>query len=83
MDRLFAIVDEVKAKMEEIQGTKNIEDDWGFRTKKLVVDINQARARKAGVSNQDVALSLYTILSGLKVTEFREKEKVIPISCGQ
>ncbi|NIM15857.1 MAG: MMPL family transporter [Candidatus Aminicenantes bacterium] len=80
MDRLFAIVDEVKAKMEEIQGTKNIEDDWGFRTKKLVVDINQARARKAGVSNQDVALSLYTILSGLKVTEFREKEKVIPIT---
>lgn len=79
-DRLFAIVDEVKAKMEEIPGTKNIEDDWGFRTKKLVVDINQARARKAGVSNQDVALSLYTILSGLKVTEFREKEKVIPIT---
>jgi multidrug efflux pump subunit AcrB len=79
-DKLFAIVDEIKTKMAEIEGTKNIEDDWGFRTKKLVVDINQARARKAGVSNQDVALSLYTILSGLKVTEFREDEKVIPIT---
>ncbi len=79
-DRLFAIVDQVKAKIGEIAGTKNIEDDWGFRTKKLIVDINQARARKAGVSNQDVALSLYTILSGLQVTEFRENEKVIPIT---
>jgi multidrug efflux pump subunit AcrB len=80
MDKLFAIVDKVKTKMAQLPGTRNIEDDWGFRTKKLIVDINQARALKAGVSSQDVALSLYTILSGLQVSEFRENEKVIPIT---
>ncbi|MCP5103025.1 MAG: efflux RND transporter permease subunit, partial [bacterium] len=80
MDRLFGIVEQVKEKITGLHGTKNVEDDWGLRTKKLVVDINQARARKAGVTNQDVALSLYTILSGLQVTEFRENEKVIPIT---
>ncbi|MCP4155097.1 MAG: efflux RND transporter permease subunit [bacterium] len=79
-DTLFALVDQVKEKMKGLTGTRTIEDDWGLNTKKLIVDINQARARKAGVSSQDVALSLYTILSGLKVTEFRENEKVIPIT---
>ncbi|MCP4221348.1 MAG: efflux RND transporter permease subunit [bacterium] len=80
VDELFAIADKIKAKLKTFTGPRNIKDDWGLRTKKLVVDINQARARKAGVTSQDVALSLYTIFSGLKVTEFRENENVIPVT---
>ncbi len=78
-DGLFALVDEIKAKLAAIPGAKNIDDNWGARVKKLRVVVDQPRARMAGVTSLDIALSLQTILSGVEVTEFREDEDVIPI----
>jgi len=77
--RLFAIVDELKAKLKENPHTKNVRDNWGMRTKKIVVAINQANAQRVGITNQDIAVSLRTVLSGIKTAEFRENDKVIPI----
>jgi len=79
-DRLFQIVDEVKAHLKTVPGAKNIDDDWGRRTKKILVRVNQPRARRAGVSSQDVAVSLQTVLSGFATTEYREDDKVIPVT---
>ncbi len=78
-DQLFGYVDAIRAKLEEIPGTRTISDNWGPRVKKLLVEIDQPRARRAGVSSFDIALSLQTILSGVEVTEFREDEDVIPV----
>ncbi|MGD2114889.1 MAG: efflux RND transporter permease subunit [Acidobacteriota bacterium] len=79
-DRVFALVDTVKERLRRIAGTRSISDDWGARSKKLVVTINQAQARRAGVTNQDVAISLQTLLSGFETTEYREADKVIPVT---
>lgn len=76
---LYRLVAETKAKLRSIEGTKNIRDSWGPRTKKIIVDIDQHRARRAGVTSQDIALSLQTALSGLETGQFREGDKVIPI----
>ena len=78
-DAAFALADEVKARLAETPGTRNITDDWGARTKKLVVRINQARAQRAGLTSQDVAVSLQTILSGISTTDYREQDEVIPV----
>ncbi len=78
-DRIFSIVDDVKNKLMQIPGTKNIKDNWGSRIKKLLVKIDQPRARRAGVTSQDIAISLQTILSGFETTKFREEDKVIPV----
>ncbi len=79
-DRLFDIVDGVKEKLREISGTKLIDDDWGARSKKLIVKVNQPRARRAGVTSQDVAISLQAFLSGLEATQFREGNQLIPVT---
>ncbi len=76
---MFQLVDEVKAELGRIPGTKNIRDDWGLRTKKLVVNVDQPRAQRAGLSNLDVALSLQTVLTGYETTQYREDDKVIPV----
>ena len=78
--RLFELVEDTRRHLTEMGGAKNITDDWGRRSKKLVVHVNDARARRAGVSNQDVALSLQTVLSGFSTTELRQGNKVIPIT---
>ncbi len=79
-DVLFDLVDQVKAKLRSIPGIKLIDDDWGARSKKILVDINQPRALRAGVTSQDIAISLQTFLSGLETTEYREDDKLIPVT---
>lgn len=76
---LFGIVDALKAKMAETPGLKAISDNWGLPIKKLVVNIDQTRARRAGISSKDIAVSLQTELSGLELTQFREGDDVIPV----
>lgn len=78
-DQLSSIAGDIKAQLFEMKGTKNIKDDWGPKGKKFVVQIDQARAQNAGVSNQDIAISLQTFLDGFKAGEYREGDKSIPI----
>lgn len=78
-DILFGIVDDIKRKMAETQGLKAISDNWGLPIKKLVVKINQTRARRAGISSKDIAISLQTELSGMELTQYREGDEVIPL----
>jgi len=76
---LFELADEVKDKLNSISGTRNISDNWGEQTKKLVVEINEAQAERAGITNQDIAISLQTALSGSVVTQYREGTEAIPV----
>lgn len=78
-ENLMEISDQVKAHLSTISGTKNVKDDWGPKIKKFVIDIDQSKAQRAGVSNQDIAVSLKTVLSGFRTGEFREDDKTIPI----
>jgi multidrug efflux pump subunit AcrB len=78
-DVLATIANSVKGKLTEINGTKNVKDDWGPKSKKFVIDIDQNRAQTAGVSNQDIATSLQTVLDGFQTGEYREDDKSIPI----
>jgi multidrug efflux pump subunit AcrB len=80
VDVIFDLVDELRARIGTIAGTRNVTDNWGRRTKKILVKVNGARARRAGVSNLDVAVSLQTVLSGIETTQFREDDKIIPVT---
>jgi len=78
-DALANIANEVKARLSQISGTKNVKDDWGPKSKKFEINIDQARAQNAGISNQDIATSLQTVLEGFQTGEYREEDKSIPI----
>ncbi len=78
-DKLSTIAERVKLQLLQISGTKNIKDDWGPKSKKFLVKIDQNRAQKAGVSNQDIATSLTTVFDGFQTGEFRKDDKSIPI----
>lgn len=78
-DQLAIISAAIKAKLFSISGTKNIKDDWGPKGKKFIIDIDQNKAQAAGVTNQDIAISLQTVLDGFRAGEFREGDKSIPI----
>ncbi len=62
-----------------VPGTIGIKHDWENKVLKLIVEVDQTRARRAGVTSSDVATSLNTIYSGLSLSEYREGDRVIPI----
>ncbi|GAL36806.1 acriflavin resistance protein [Vibrio maritimus] len=78
-DKVFAITQEIKAKLASIDGLKDVSDDWGQKTKTLRIVIDQQKAALAGVTNRDIALSLQTSLVGKNLSEFRDGILTIPI----
>ena len=78
-DKLASISSEIKAKLFSMSGTKNIRDDWGPKGKKFVIKIDPFKAQKVGISNQDIAISLQTVLDGFNAGEYREGNNSIPI----
>ncbi len=78
-EELAKIANALKQQMYTLPGAKNITDDWGPKTKKVVIQIDESKAKRVGLSNMDIANALYTGLTGFKVGDFREGTKSIPI----
>jgi multidrug efflux pump subunit AcrB len=62
-----------------VPGTVGIKQDWENKILKLLIDVDQARARRASVSSQDVARSLSAMFTGVEISDYREGDKIIPI----
>jgi multidrug efflux pump subunit AcrB len=62
-----------------VPGTVGVKHDWDNKILNLVVDVDQTRARRAGVSSTDVAEALETVFSGKTISDFRDGDTTIPI----
>ena len=56
-----------------------VRTNWRQKTKKLVADYSQERARWAGVSRGDIASASQRAYDGLPIGQYREKDKLYPI----
>ena len=79
INELYLMVNAIKEKLLTIPGSKNVDDDWGPKIKKLIVKVDQTKLSQSGLTNQDIALSLNTYLSGQNVGDYREDDNTIPI----
>lgn len=78
-EELLLLAQQVKNYMATLSAAKNIKDDWGPKIKKVRIDIDQDKAGRAGVTNQDIALSLQTALSGMNIGDYRDLDGNVPI----
>lgn len=78
-DILFEKAQQLRNEFAAIPGTLDVRHDWTNRTKKLQVLVDQKRARRSGVTSQEVALSLNAFVDGAQITEYREGDKIIPV----
>lgn len=78
-DVLYRLAAQLKTKLASITGTKNVSDDWGPKLMKFIIDIDQVKAQIAGVTNNDIATSLKTVLSGVRAGDFREEADSLAI----
>jgi multidrug efflux pump subunit AcrB len=78
-DRLLAQGAAVQSLFRNAPGIRDNDDDWGNKIIKVVVDIDQDRARQLGLTSEDVTQLLKTYFTGTAVSNYREGDNSIPI----
>jgi multidrug efflux pump subunit AcrB len=79
IDVLQAKAEQVMAGLRKIPGTIDIKQDWNNRVFTAMADVDQARARRAGVTSKDVADALDFFVDGATTTDFHQGNVQIPI----
>jgi len=77
--RLSRKYEHLKTALKALPGTKNVDDNWGLETKKLVIAVDDTRASRAHITHADVASSLESAVSGRMLSLYREGDTLIPI----
>ena len=74
-------INELRRMAEEIQeigytveGTKNIENNFGYDSYKLDVDINEEKASMVGLSAYDIASTVRMAVNGVEISELKQKD---------
>ena len=73
------IAQQVSAKIAENGNVTNVHLDWQEPSKVIYLDIDQDRARALGVNSSTLAQFLQSAISGLHVSQYREKRELIQI----
>ena len=76
---LRAQAEQLMSALRDIPGTIDIRQDWNNLVYKLVVDVDQSRARRAGLTSQEVADSLDAFIAGSTTTQYRAGDTVFPV----
>ncbi len=76
---LYAKGVEFTNRVRAMPGTIDIRNNWENTVIKAPVLIDQARARRAGISSLEVANSLEAYIDGIKASDYREGDQAIPI----
>ena len=79
-DRLLELGQQVRSLFQGAPGIRDNDDDWGNKVVKVVVDIDQDRARQLGITSEEITQRLGTYFTGTAVSTYREGDNLIPIT---
>ncbi len=77
--KLREIARQVAAEMRKNPYAANVNFDWDEMSKVVKLSIDQDKARVLGISSQELAVVINSILSGYSVTRFREDNRLIEV----
>ncbi len=78
-DSVRAVADKVRTAMRANANTRDVQFDWNEQKKSIRLEVDQDRARALGLTPQDIAQTLQTLLSGYTVTEYKEGIELVPV----
>ncbi|MBW3696220.1 efflux RND transporter permease subunit [Vibrio sp. T187] len=82
IDVIKDIAQQIEVALRKVPGAVGVANDWENNVPKLILNIDQAQALRAGVTSRDIATSLDSYLRGHEVTSYRDDEDVIPVVVG-
>ncbi|WP_417451042.1 efflux RND transporter permease subunit [Kordiimonas sp.] len=63
----------------DVPGIVQNESDWGEKLVKMVIEVDQDKARRLNMSSQTLAQNLNAYFDGFEVSDFRDDDSTIPI----
>ena len=69
----------LKTRKRIVPGSYNVFEDLGLRVPNIQIDIDQDRANSLRLNNQQIGNVAQASFTGLKVTELREGDRLIPV----
>ena len=77
--KVRTIAREVRAVMERDAGVSNVQFDWDEPSKVIRLEVDQNKARVFGITSQELAQFLNNAVSGITVTQYRERDELIDV----
>ena len=77
--RVREIAGQVADLMRTNPHVRHVNQDWGERTKRVQVDVDQDKARALGISSWQIKAALEGSLTGTPITQFREGDQDIDV----
>lgn len=79
MQQVRQIARQVAAKISDNPNVTNVHLDWQEPSKVIYLDIDQDRARALGIDSSTLAQFLQSSISGMDISQYREKRELIQI----
>ena len=76
---LKGLGEQIKEELRKVAGVVGVRDDWNNRVPRVEVQIDQAKARRLGVTSEDIATSLAARFSGIDVSVLRDGDTLVPV----
>lgn len=76
---LRAVGERIAAALRTLPGTEDIHDDWEARVPRYRVQVDQSKARRAGIGSEDIAQALQLRYSGVTASLVRDDGVSAPI----
>ena len=78
-DFLLAQADVIQKAMLSMPGALDVRQDWNNMVPRIKIDVNQAKARRVGLSTKDVGESLNFFITGTEISDFYYGYTNVPI----
>ena len=78
-EQVQELADKVRQTLTKNPAVTGVVFDWFEKSPVAVLEVDQDKARALGLDSATLATSLQASLSGIAVSEFRERDKTIPI----
>ncbi len=79
LDRLMELGREVEYAFYGTPALVENQNDWGEKIIKVVIDVDQNRARRLGITSQSLARVLGAYFDGYQISDYRERDESVPI----
>ena len=76
---LHRVADSIKASLRGVPGVTDVRDDWDNRVPRIDIEIDQRKARRLGVTSEDIATSLGARFTGIEISVLRDGDTLIPV----
>lgn len=72
--KLRGFAEEIKDILYDIPGIKTIEDNYGYDSYRMNIEVNEEKANMVGITNYDIASTVRMAINGLEVSELKEED---------